>query len=573
MKTVRWGIIGAGNIAASFAKALNGIQSNDIELVAVASRDEERSKAFAHKWNSKRYYSAESATKAGFESAYKQLFADSEIDVVYIAIPHRFHAEIAIQALEAGKHVLCEKPATVNAQELQEVLACAKKQNKFFMEALWTKFNPSVQKVLQWIQDGKIGDVLHIKADFCFATPMYGENVLGITPTQYDKTSRLLNPSLAGGAFLDVGVYTAFIAMMVAGSAPNILKQKTNSVLQNSSEPCRLPDAIHAVARKNKDGIDLWNGVTMQFNTCSDSSITAQLSSAIDFGGEKGSQDAWIFGTKGKIKIPLFWMAQSIELYATEYNTDTLVEKIEMPFKVNGYEYEILHVVDCINKISKSSISLTTKESLIESPIHTFDDMVNISKVLDECRRQTGILYPFENIQNNKMKDNSAEIAQKTGDEAVSQKSTGGEIIMYTDGACSGNPGPGGWGCVIIASGREIPLSGGEKLTTNNRMELMAAIQGFERIQSVPEWRVRPIKVFIDSQYVKNGITKWIDNWKINGWNTAAKKPVKNRDLWIQLDRLNGELDVNWHWVKGHAGNKYNEQCDQLAVKAGNKAR
>ncbi|HZK19956.1 MAG TPA: ribonuclease HI [Treponemataceae bacterium] len=143
---------------------------------------------------------------------------------------------------------------------------------------------------------------------------------------------------------------------------------------------------------------------------------------------------------------------------------------------------------------------------------------------------------------------------------------------MYTDGACSGNPGPGGWGVVLIADEREVFLSGGEKMTTNNRMELQAAIQGLSHIVSIAEWRMRPVKVFIDSQYVKNGITQWIAGWKRNGWKTASKQTVKNQDLWVQLDALACELDISWTWVKGHAGNKYNEMCDQLAVKAGKKA-
>lgn len=141
-------------------------------------------------------------------------------------------------------------------------------------------------------------------------------------------------------------------------------------------------------------------------------------------------------------------------------------------------------------------------------------------------------------------------------------------ILIYTDGACSGNPGPGGWGAVILVDDTEIPLSGGEKATTNNRMELFAAIAALETIAQKPDLSHRPIAVYIDSQYVQNGITDWIKKWKINGWKTAAKKPVKNQDLWIRLDSVVQELDVNWHWVKGHSGNKYNEMCDQLAVAA-----
>ncbi|NLM00280.1 MAG: ribonuclease HI [Treponema sp.] len=142
------------------------------------------------------------------------------------------------------------------------------------------------------------------------------------------------------------------------------------------------------------------------------------------------------------------------------------------------------------------------------------------------------------------------------------------DIVIYTDGACSGNPGPGGWGAVILVDAKEIQLSGGEKLTTNNRMELLAAISSLKIIATDDTLKNRPISVYIDSQYVKNGITSWITSWKKNGWRTAGKQPVKNQDLWMLLDELNNSLNVSWIWVKGHAGFKYNEMCDQLATKA-----
>ena len=141
------------------------------------------------------------------------------------------------------------------------------------------------------------------------------------------------------------------------------------------------------------------------------------------------------------------------------------------------------------------------------------------------------------------------------------------EIIVYTDGGCSGNPGPGGWGIVVIANGEARQLSGGEKNTTNNRMELTAAIAALSVIQNTPSFNGKKIIVNIDSQYVKNGITLWIKSWKQKGWKTADKKPVKNQDLWQQLDDLNSSLDVEWNWVKGHAGIEYNEICDQLCQK------
>lgn len=137
-------------------------------------------------------------------------------------------------------------------------------------------------------------------------------------------------------------------------------------------------------------------------------------------------------------------------------------------------------------------------------------------------------------------------------------------LVIYTDGGCSGNPGPGGWGTVIIDGENLTKLSGGKKQTTNNRMELSAAINALEAVVKNTEWRSRHVEVYSDSQYVKNGITSWIKNWKKNGWKTAAKKPVLNQDLWIALDTLYNQLDIEWKWVKGHAGVEFNEICDQL---------
>ena len=138
------------------------------------------------------------------------------------------------------------------------------------------------------------------------------------------------------------------------------------------------------------------------------------------------------------------------------------------------------------------------------------------------------------------------------------------DIVIYTDGGCSGNPGPGGWGIVVIADGVAKQLSGGEAMTTNNRMELMAAITALTVVHNTEAFNGRHVTVNIDSQYVKNGITTWIKGWKAKGWKTADKKPVKNQDLWVKLDTLNAQLDVTWNWVKGHAGVQYNEICDSL---------
>ena len=136
-------------------------------------------------------------------------------------------------------------------------------------------------------------------------------------------------------------------------------------------------------------------------------------------------------------------------------------------------------------------------------------------------------------------------------------------VTIYTDGACSGNPGPGGWGAILAFGGREKELKGGEAHTTNNRMELMAAIAALEAL-------TKPCRVdlYTDSQYVRGGITGWIHGWTRNGWKTADKKPVKNVDLWQRLEAALARHTVQWHWVKGHAGHDMNERADQLAREA-----
>jgi ribonuclease HI len=141
-------------------------------------------------------------------------------------------------------------------------------------------------------------------------------------------------------------------------------------------------------------------------------------------------------------------------------------------------------------------------------------------------------------------------------------------VEIYTDGACSGNPGPGGWGVLLSYGGHQKELSGGEPATTNNRMELMAAIQALESLT-----RKSKIRLHTDSVYVRNGITSWLPNWKRNGWRTASRQPVKNDDLWRRLDAAAARHEVEWLWVKGHAGDPGNERADALANRGMAEAR
>jgi ribonuclease HI len=133
-------------------------------------------------------------------------------------------------------------------------------------------------------------------------------------------------------------------------------------------------------------------------------------------------------------------------------------------------------------------------------------------------------------------------------------------VVIYTDGACSGNPGPGGWGAILISGRHRKEISGGEPLTTNNRMELMAAISALEALKKPSH-----VDLHTDSEYVKKGISEWIHGWKQRGWKTADKKPVKNVELWQRLDTARARHEVHWHWVRGHAGHAENERADELA--------
>lgn len=137
------------------------------------------------------------------------------------------------------------------------------------------------------------------------------------------------------------------------------------------------------------------------------------------------------------------------------------------------------------------------------------------------------------------------------------------EVTIYTDGACSGNPGVGGWGAIIITDGFIQELKGGEPFTTNNKMELMAAIMALRELNSTTK-----VHLYTDSQYVRQGITEWITNWQKNGWKNSKKEPVKNKELWLELLEQEKKHDVEWHWVKGHSGNEMNERADTLAREA-----
>ena len=190
--TIAWGIVGLGSIARTFASDLALIPGASLQ--AVASRDLQKARSFASEFGAARPY-----------GSYAELFADREVAVVYIASPHSFHYEHTRAALQAGKHVLCEKPMGINAREVKDLTGMAQKKGLFLMEALWSRFNPSIQEAYHMVRQGKLGPLSYLRADFAFPA------------LDRDPKGRLLNPALAGGSLLDIGIYPVFLAYLLLG--------------------------------------------------------------------------------------------------------------------------------------------------------------------------------------------------------------------------------------------------------------------------------------------------------------------------------------------------------------------
>jgi dihydrodiol dehydrogenase / D-xylose 1-dehydrogenase (NADP) len=326
MRRYKWGILGPGTITHKFAADLKLL--DEAELYAVGSRSLERAQSYADKYDIPKAY-----------GSYEELIDDSEIEIIYIATPHPFHKEWAIKSLEAGKAVLCEKPVTVNAQEAEEVMEAARKNNVFFMEAMWTRFLPVMIKVREWISSGAIGEVRMLKADFGFR--------IGANPE-----GRLLNPMLAGGALLDAGIYPVSFAYMIFG---------------------KNPVEVLSTAHIGETGVDEQGVSVFKY----DKGELAVLESAVR---TTTFHEASIFGTKGSIKIPMFWCAKSAVL-----NTDD-GENIayEDDRKSIGYGFEALEVMNCLDR------------GLKESPIMSLEESLDVMKTMDTIRGQYGLKYPFE---------------------------------------------------------------------------------------------------------------------------------------------------------------------------------
>ena len=318
-----WGILGAGGIASRFATDLKRLP--DAGLVAVGSRSREKAAQFAGQYGFERSY-----------GSYAEMIADPEVDVVYVATPHPFHKEHTLLCLAGGRAVLCEKPMAVNAGEVREMVKDARRRGLFLMEAMWSRFNPVLAHVRQWLAEGRIGDVRVLTADFGFRT---GWNPAG----------RLLNKTLAGGALLDVGVYTVALASMVFGGAPVQIQAAAHIGTTNVDEQTAM--------------LFRYAGGGLALLTCAIRTATPQ--------------GARLDGTEGTIEIPTFWRASTARLVRPGQD---LVEASGE----TGYHYEAAEVMDC----------LRTGRS--ESATMPLDESIAISETMDEVRAQIGLRYPME---------------------------------------------------------------------------------------------------------------------------------------------------------------------------------
>lgn len=304
--TIRWGILGTGNIAKKFAEGLSVLP--DAQLAAVGSRALETANAFGDQYDIPRRH-----------ASYEELAADAEIDAIYVATPHPFHRENSILCLNAGKAVLCEKPFAINRHQAQEAVAVAREKGVFLMEAMWTRFLPIMEKVREWIAGGAIGQVRMASADFGFRA--------GVNPE-----GRLFKPAMGGGGLLDVGIYTVSFASMVYG---------------------RQPSRITGLACIGETGVDEQTAVVFGYP---DGEL-ALLSCAIR---TRTPQDALILGTEGSIRIqPPFWHATTATLSAGGKE-----ETVELAHEGNGYNCEAAEVMRCLREGKLESDAMPLDETL-----------------------------------------------------------------------------------------------------------------------------------------------------------------------------------------------------------------
>ena len=325
--TINWGIIGTGNIASKFAEGLSAI--DDAALVAVGSRSLNTADAFAKQFGVPRAH-----------ASYEALVNDPEVDVIYISSPHPMHKENALLCLNAGKPILCEKPFTLNARDTEDVVNVARQKGLFLMEAMWTRFLPTVVKVRELLQAGEIGEIRMVTADFGFRF-------------DGDDEHRLLNPHLGGGALLDVGIYPVSFASMVYGAQP--AKIDTQVVLGHTGV-----DELGAMLFQYENGQMANLYTTLQIDT---------------------PQEATIVGTEGRIRLDSpFWSGEIVNLSKPGKGDDVM----HFPMNGNGYNYEASEVGKCL------------RAGKLESDIMPLDESIEIMHTMDKLRAEWGLVYPGE---------------------------------------------------------------------------------------------------------------------------------------------------------------------------------
>ena len=327
MSKIRFGIVGTGNIAHRFADAIQNVPQ--AELTAVASRTKENAEKFGDEYNiPERFYSYEDMAKS------------DKIDVAYIAVPHSGHAECSILMMTNGKNVICEKPLAVNTKEVKEMIASAKENNVFLMEAMWARLVPGTIKLIELIENGIIGEVKGVEGKFCY------------TMDEDEMDHHVLKNENGGGSLLDVGVYGLNFASWYLGKDVEDISAQAEIWNETDTHTCTL--------LKYKSG------------------AIADISSATLL---RKPNEGYIYGTKGYIHINRFYAPQEIEITLL----DGTKEIIEAKFLGNGFEEQIIHTCECV------------KNGLKESPINTFEQTLFITKQMDEIREKIGLKYPQDN--------------------------------------------------------------------------------------------------------------------------------------------------------------------------------
>lgn len=324
MKTWNWGILGPGKIAHKMVQDLQRIPR--ARLHAVGSRSLERAREFAQAYTIPHAF-----------GSYEELAACPDLDVVYIATPHHGHFENTLMCLGQGVAVLCEKPLAINARESQQMIEAARSQQVFLMEAMWTRFLPQTLHILELIEDGAIGDVLAVKADFGFAAPV-------------DPDGRLFNLELGGGALLDIGIYPAFLSLLLLGK----------------------PDDIQASAILHKTGVDVENGVVLKYRNGQMAHLHSTLRSLT-------KTEAFIYGTQATIHIHTRWHEPSSFTIIREGEAPELHTFTE---ESHGYLHEAREVMHCL------------EEGLTESPHLPLSFSQDLMELLDDIRIRMGLTYP-----------------------------------------------------------------------------------------------------------------------------------------------------------------------------------